>query len=112
MKRLFLLLAALSACTSGSIMTMEAFSDIPIGTASSEVIISHGQPYAIHKKDDGTIEYEYIERIKAGHRVLEERHYVLVVQEGKVVSKHVKQSSPLPFYFDSYQMQTTQQSSE
>jgi hypothetical protein len=92
-------------------MTMNNFSDIPIGTASSEVIISYGQPYAIHKKENGMIEYEYLERIKAGARVLEERHYILVIREGKVISKHIKQSSPPAYYFDSYEMQTTQSGS-
>ena len=90
---------------------MNDFSEIPIGAASSEVVISYGQPYAIHKKSDGTIEYEYLERIKAGARVLEERFYILIFKEGKVVSKQIKQSSPPPYYFDSYEMQTTQSGS-
>ena len=89
-------------------MTMNSFHDIPLGASSSEVIASAGEPYKIHKKKDGTVEYEYIERIKAGGRDLEERRYIIVLKDGKVVSKHVKESSPSPYLFDSYEMQTTQ----
>ncbi len=93
-------------------MTMNSFSDIPLGSSSAEVVIAYGEPYSIHKKSDGTIEYEYLERIKAGARNMEERRYVLVIKDGKVVSKHIKQSSPPPYYFDSYEMQTTQNGKE
>ena len=102
----------LAACSmGGSVVTMEAFSEVPIGTSTTEVVSSLGDPYAIHKREDGTIEYEYIERIKIGARDAEERHYFLVIKDGQVVSKRVKQSGPIPYYlqsFDSYEMQTTQ----
>ena len=91
-------------------MTMNSFSDIPIGVSSAEVVTTYGEPYAINKKSDGSIEYEYIERIKAGTRNMEERRYILVIKDGKVVSKEIKQNSPSPYYFDSYEMQTTQNS--
>jgi hypothetical protein len=109
---LFLSLLCMAACASGgAIMTMNAFHDIPLGASESEVISSAGKPYSICKKEDGVVEYEYIERVKAGARDLEERRYVLVLKDGKVVSKHVKGSSPSPFLFDSYEMQTTQNDS-
>jgi outer membrane protein assembly factor BamE (lipoprotein component of BamABCDE complex) len=99
---------------SGKVTTMESFNDVPIGASSQEVNASLGKPYAIHKCGDGE-EYEYIERIKIGGRDAEERHYFLLIKDGQVVSKRVKQSGPLPYYlnsFDSYDMQTTQQSVE
>ena len=103
------LLLCMAACASGgAIMTMNAFYDIPMGASESEVLATAGKPYSISKKDDGVVEYEYIERVKAGARDLEERRYVLVLKDGKVVSKHVKGSTPSPFLFDSYEMQTTQ----
>lgn len=110
-KKAVVLLFALSACTSGgSMMTNQAFFDIPIGTSQTEVVATAGEPYAIHKKEDGTIEYEYIERFKVGGRDTQERHYYLLIRDGKVVSKRVNQTSPPPYIFDSYEMQTTQKS--
>jgi peroxiredoxin len=38
---------------------------------------------------------------------LQERHYVIIIKDGVVVSKRVEQSSPQPTQFDSYDMQTT-----
>ena len=103
------LLFALSACASGgSMMTNHAFFDIPIGSKESEVVATAGEPYAIHHKEDGSVEYEYIERFKVGGRDPQERHYFLLIKNGKVVSKRVDQSSPPPYIFDSYEMQTTQ----
>jgi hypothetical protein len=110
MKRIpFVLIFALTACASGSsIMTNQAFFDIPIGTSQKEVVASAGEPYAIHKKEDGSTEFEYIERVKIGGRNAQTRRYYLVIKDGKVVSKRVEQSSPPPYLFDSYEMQTTQ----
>lgn len=96
---------------SGTVATMEAFYEVPIGTSPLEVVAYLGEPYAIHKREDGTLEYEYIERIKIGARDAEERHYFILIKDGQVISKRVKQSGPIPYYFqnfDSYEMQTTQ----
>ena len=61
------ILCVLTACSSGgSITTMNSFYEIPVGSTSNEVVESIGKPYAIHRREDGTVEYEYIERIKAG----------------------------------------------
>ena len=89
-------------------MSMDSFHEVPIGSTQTEVVSSVGEPYAIHKKKDGAVEYEYIERVKAGNRNLEERHYFLLIKDGRVVSKRVEQSSPAPYLYDSYDMQTTQ----
>ncbi len=114
MRRLIIPLFLLAACSmSGTVVTMDSFSDVPIGALVAEVNTSLGSPYAIHKCEDGTVEYEYIERIKIGARDAEERHYFLLIKGGQVVSKRVKQGGPIPYYlnsFDSYEMQTTQQS--
>lgn len=110
MKKLLIVsLAFAAACSSGgAMMTSTAFYDIPIGTSQQDVVASAGEPYAVHKKADGTVEYEYIERFKVGARETEERHYYLLIKDGKVVSKRVTQLSPPPYIFDSYEMQTTQ----
>ncbi|HSX37777.1 MAG TPA: hypothetical protein VLE95_02990 [Chlamydiales bacterium] len=109
-RQIFVSIVMLSACTSGSaIMTHQVFFDIPIGSSKNEVTTSVGEPYAIHKKEDGSLEYEYIERFKVGGRETEERHYFLLIKDGKVASKRVEQFSPPPYIWDSYEMQTTQE---
>jgi len=112
---LLALLAAAAACSSGgSAMTLNSFSDIPLGTSKAELIATVGEPTSIKKQSDGSIEYEYVERVKIGARNIEERHYLITLKEGKVVSKKIKGSSSLPYpgrsgyVFDSYEMQTTQ----
>ena len=89
-------------------MTMTSFYEIPVGASQEEVVSSAGKPYLVRTLDDGSVEYEYIERFKAGGRDINERRYFIVMKEGKVVSKRVEQISPLPYGFDSCDMQTTQ----
>lgn len=103
----------LSACAlGGKPMTMDAFYEIDLCTTTPQVVAALGKPYAVHPMTDGYVEYEYIERIKIGARDAEERHYFILMKDGMVVSKRVKQSSPLPFGYDSYDMQTTQNGDE
>lgn len=108
MRRLLPLFLFASCALGGRVVTMDAFHEIDLCTTTSQVVATLGKPYAIHKKGDGTVEYEYIERIKIGGRDAEERRYFILMRDGVVVSKRVKQSSPLPYGFDSYDMQTTQ----
>ncbi len=106
-----LLIAALftlAACASGNkMLTMDSFYDIPVGATKDEVIAKAGDPSRITKKDNGVEEYEYVERMSVGARLLQERRYIITVKDGMVVSKRVEQSSPPPTTFDSYEMQTT-----
>lgn len=110
MKKWIPLFLLASCALGGKVVTMDAFYDIDLCTTKPQVVEALGQPYAIHKKGDGTEEYEYIERIKIGARDAEERHYFILIKDGVVISKRVKQSSPLPYGFDSYEMQTTEAS--
>ena len=101
-------LFTLAACASGhKMLTMDSFYDIPVGATKDEVIAKAGDPYTITKKEDGVEEYEYVERMTAGARLLQERRYIITLKNGTVVSKRVEQSSPGPGNFDSYDMQTT-----
>lgn len=88
-----------SACASHSaLMTYAEYVELPVGTTITQV----GQPYAIHKKKDGTEEYEYIERIDSGNNIVAENHYFLIVREGKVVGKRMSREKP-PAYDLIYQ---------
>jgi hypothetical protein len=89
-------------------MNFDAYSHIELGQSSQQVIASAGEPYTIKELADGTTEYEYIERIKAGNRDIQERLYIIKLKDGKVVSKQVKYGQPAPYYWDSYNMQTSQ----
>ena len=108
MKKIALLILMTACGIGGSAVTMNSFYEIELSTTKSQVIAALGEPYAIRELKDGTVEYEYIERVKIGARDAEERHYFILLKDGVVISKRVKQSSPLPYGFDSYEMQTTQ----
>ena len=105
------LLLTLVACSMGAHMNLNAYNDIAIGETSSAVVAAVGQPYSITRKDDDTVEYEYIERIKAGGRDLEDRRYIITIRDGVVAHKQVRYSSPAPYLYDSYEMQTSQRNS-
>ncbi|MBU6383051.1 MAG: hypothetical protein KGQ49_03465 [Verrucomicrobia bacterium] len=108
MKRFLPLFLFVSCAVGGRVVTMDAFYEVDLCTTVPQVVALLGKPYAIYKKGDGCVEYEYIERIKIGGRDAEERRYYIMIRDGVVISKRVKQSSPLPYGFDSYDMQTTQ----
>lgn len=108
MKRNIFCLLLAGCAFGGRPVTMEAFAMIDHSSKTPEVIASLGKPYAIHKLNNGTIEYEYIERIQVGARLTQERHYFITFKDGQVIKKRVSESSPPPYYLDSYEMQTTQ----
>lgn len=89
-------------------MTADSFYSIPIGASTEEVVEMAGDPIRICNKGGGVQEYEYVERITAGARLLQENRYILTIENDKVTSKRVEKSSPPPTQFDSYDMQTTQ----
>ncbi len=96
----------LSAC-GHRVMTAESFSDIPIGTSKEELKKMAGSPYRVKKKKNGDEVYEYVEKFKVGDRTLTERHYYLIVRDGRVAEKKAASDSPPPFATDSYDMQTS-----
>lgn len=108
MKKWIPLFILVSCSLGGKAVTMDAFYEVDLSNTTPQVVAILGKPYAIHDKGDGSVEYEYIERIKIGGRDAESRHYFILIKNGVVVSKRVKQSIPLPYGFDSYEMQTTQ----
>ena len=89
-------------------MQANSFYDVPVGASKEEVMAVVGKPVATHKKEDGSYEYEYVERLSVGSRVVSEKHYYILMKDGKVISKRVKQVEVPPYGPDSYDMQTTQ----
>ena len=103
----------LTACASGgAIATLDAFYEVPVGATQEEVVAQLGPPFNTYKCSDGVVEYEYIERIKAGSRNIAERKYYIQLKDGKVVSKGLKRTSPPAYRLNSYEMQTTKNDGE
>lgn len=115
MKHLKILcLGALFACASGGhITSIQSFEEVPMGATQAEVREFIGDPISEKKLPDGSIEYVYVERFKAGNRNLFMRRYYIVMKDGVVVSKRVEERQPEPFRagVNSYHLQTTQNES-
>ena len=87
----------LTGCFSkSSLMTMESFDQVQVGTPITNVIEKNGEPYTIHSSH-GSSEYKYVEKITSGNRLLYENHYTLFVQDGTVVGKTAIQERPPAF---------------
>jgi hypothetical protein len=108
MRKVLAVALFLGACMGQQAVTMNSFSDVLVGSTENEVVSTIGEPYRTKTLADGSVEYEYIEKFNQGGRILEERHYFIVMKEGKVASKRIEYQSPPPYTFDSYEMQTTQ----
>ena len=98
MKRWIILAFICIACYSNrSLMTADEFADIRLGTPASEVQAEHGPPYAVYSRGGNTDEWEYIERIDVGDRVVTQRHYFIIMTNGKVVGKRSEYITPPPY---------------
>lgn len=105
----FLFLLVFSACSMGSKpVTMDAYYSVDSASTEKQVVAALGPPFHVTKLDDGSTQYEYVERIRVGNRTAEMRRYFFVLRDGIVVSKRLEQMSPPQYWFDSLQMQTTQ----
>jgi hypothetical protein len=83
-------------------MTYYDYDKVEIGTPIATLRSEIGKPYAIHAKEGGMEEYEYIERIDTGNNLVSENHYFLIVQDGTVVGKYMNREGP-PAYDLIYQ---------
>ncbi|HRW58272.1 MAG TPA: hypothetical protein P5048_01490 [Chlamydiales bacterium] len=106
----FLLLFALFfSCASGTkVVTADDFAQIAIGMSEKKMIEIAGQPYSKKKLENGAIEYRYIERVTSSGTVLQERHYLVLVKDHKVISKKVLFYREPPYDINSYDMQTSE----
>lgn len=88
------MLCLLASCFSRpSLMTMESFDNIQMGSSIQTVEKSVGDPYAVHTKGVGISEYEYVERVRMGNQFIDENHYFLTVVNGQVVGKRISRES-------------------
>jgi len=89
-------------------MTSERFSEVSVGMSSSELEKKLGKPYSIRNLPNNEIEYTYIQKSDFGARgVLEERHYLIILRDNKVIRTDVKILNRPIYERDSYEMQTT-----
>ncbi|MCY3974424.1 MAG: hypothetical protein OXF02_02640 [Simkaniaceae bacterium] len=84
----------LSGCFATRTMTQEGFASLAPGTSLFEVQKRYGKPYAIHRDDEQGEVYEYVERIRFGEQIFEQRSYYIAFTNGKVVGKRVVRSTP------------------
>lgn len=87
MKKIFLLLLLTACFSRPSIMTRESYESIDMGTTIAEVRQESGEPYAVYYLTNNREEYEYIERVNMGGRIIMENHYFLLVVDGQVIGK-------------------------
>ncbi len=83
-------------------MSHQTYDSIKSGMSVADLTKEVGKPYAMHSKEDGSVEYEYIERIDNGISVVAENHYFIIVQGDEVVGKYMTSETP-PAYDLIYQ---------
>ena len=117
MKNVFFLLSiafiSFWGCASGSkVMTADEFSEVSVGQTGDEIQKKHGKPYSIKRLGNSEVEYIYIERMPMGKRVLRERHYLIILKNGKVTSTQVRTFNRPSYEGNSYEMQTSYKNDE
>ncbi|NGX28959.1 MAG: hypothetical protein K940chlam1_01149 [Candidatus Anoxychlamydiales bacterium] len=96
-----------SCASGGKVMTAESFSEVSIGMSSDEMQKKFGKPYSIKDLGEGEVEYTYIEKIHMGSRVLQERHYLIILKNGRVTATKTRDYSRPAWQRNSYEMQTS-----
>ncbi len=69
-----------------SMMTMERYDQVQVGSPIRDVVQQNGEPYSIDTKH-GSSEYKYVEKVTSGNRLIYENHYTIIVKDGNVVGK-------------------------
>jgi len=106
---LFFLIFSNGCASGGKVMTQEEFYEVSVGMTEKELVKKYGRPFSIKELEDNQLEYTYIERIDLGNRgVISERHYLIILKDGKVVSTKTKILNRPVYERNSYEMQTTQ----
>lgn len=92
-----LLLLCTACITQRAVMTSDGYATVQVGMPIEQVVQDYGKPYSITSKGNNVYIYEYIERITREVKIVEQRRYFLVVENGKVSGKYLKVSNPPPF---------------
>lgn len=93
MKVLFFLLIATSAFA----MNRLQYNDLMLGTRGSAIVNKYGDPYSVRDLGNGTLEYEYVERISMNNELVYENHYILTIVNGQLVNKRIRQENRPPY---------------
>ena len=107
-KTISLFVLLLSACSHHRIMTMDCYASISLGMSKTELVEIYGSPYSTCQRNNGVIEYTYIERLNLGNTTMQERTYYILVQNDKVVAKRYTTETPPNYMKNSYFYQTAQ----
>lgn len=73
------------------------YNAITLGTPAAQVVQRYGEPYSVKELRGGLLEYRYIEKISMNRELVYENHYVLTVEDGKIVSKRFREEMRQPF---------------
>lgn len=84
----------LSCFHRSAVMTRQDFNTVEMGEPISTLEQRVGAPYTIRNLKNGGQEYEYIERITMGDEVIEENHYFIIVENGKIIGKRTTLQTP------------------
>ena len=104
----FLSLVICVSCAAGNrVMTMDEYHEVSVGMTQKEVKEKIGKPYSVKKLENNQVQYTYVEKLHAGTKVLQERHYLITFTNGKVTSKKVLDFNRPAWQGNSYEMQTS-----
>jgi outer membrane protein assembly factor BamE (lipoprotein component of BamABCDE complex) len=108
-KIIFIFLFFLFSCASGGkVMTAEDFSEIHVGMTTSEIEKKYGKPFSVKELGNDEVEYVYIEKVVVNRaRVLQEKHYLIILKNGRVTSTKTQIYNRPSYERNSYEMQTS-----
>ena len=89
-------------CTSQKMMTYGTFQQVGIGENIFDIQGRAGRPYQIKDLGNAKQEYIYIERLPITGSTDIFREYVLIVIDGKIIDKRIRESKTNPVHFDVY----------
>lgn len=77
------------------------FDEVALGIQEEQLIQSYGVPQHIYQYDDGSIEYEYTQKIRVGKETIEYNRFFFLIKDGEIVEKRYHQDLS-PSYSEIY----------